>query len=102
MGGALDHGRFPEELETPRPYPALVQAAINAAGQPDRHRAPHSIYWDGPHWPKGHGTDPRIRDTCPDHKTEHRIACRACAADIKAGMRPTDMAGKHYELPDAA
>ncbi|WP_431813879.1 hypothetical protein [Kocuria sp. cx-455] len=93
---------FRKNWKHPAPYPVLVQAAINAANQPDRYRAPHSIYWDGPHWPTGHGTDPRIKDTCPDHSTEHRVACRACAADVKAGMRPAEMAGQHYVLPEAA
>lgn len=91
----------------PAPFHLLTQAAITAANRrnPDgthTARTPAVIYQPGKHWEQPIGETPAHTPAgppCEDHPTYEAHNCRACWGDIKAGLRPQTMLGKHH-TPD--
>ncbi|AYN58910.1 hypothetical protein PP634_gp84 [Arthrobacter phage Richie] len=80
----------------PAPFPDIAAAAVNAARDPVV-ETPGCIFTDPRFWPaeaKAHLPKPT---PCPDHIGEAAHNCRCCKADVKAGIRPPDMIGKHHE-----
>ena len=76
-------------------FPDICLAAINAARDPAV-ETPGGIFTDPRFWPeaaRGHLPKPQ---PCPDHIGEAAHSCRCCHADVKAGIRPPDMIGKHH------
>jgi hypothetical protein len=72
-----------------------------ATGDDGRHqyRTPNIYVQDGKHWT---ATAPETwtkpkPPACPDHIGEEAPTCRCCHADVKVGLRPAEMIGKHYE-----
>lgn len=79
------------------PFPDLALAAVRAAANPAV-KSPDVIFMPGSHWdfPKIEAPKPKP-EPCPDHIGEAAHNCRCCHADVKAGLRPVDMIGKHHE-----
>jgi hypothetical protein len=74
--------------------PLLIAATTKAMEATCKTPAP--IWVPGPHWPaKTSAALPRP-EPCPDHIGESTHNCRCCQADIKAGIRPPGMIGKHH------
>lgn len=62
-------------------------------------RTPNFYPQDGKHWSQTAPEDwqpPRTWKPCEDHPTFEASCCRACWGDIKAGLRPENMLGKHH------
>jgi len=80
----------------PASFSDTALAAITAARDPAV-ETPGCIFTDPRFWPeaaKGHLPKPT---PCPDHIGEAAHNCRCCKADVKAGIRPAEMIGKHHE-----
>lgn len=95
-------------LNHPAPFPRLAQAAVNAALRTARDGSyaaltPAVIYQPGKHWDQP-ATDTGIQlpagPRCEDHPTFEAHSCRCCWGDIKAGLRPESMIGKHQATPE--
>lgn len=94
----------------PAPFPQLVLAAVTAANRrnPDgtpTARTPAVIYQPGRHWDHPIGETPNPQPPgppCADHPTFDAHNCRACWGDIKAGIRPHNLLGKHHDEQDQA
>jgi len=92
-------------INHPATYPQLVLAAVTAANRrnPDgthTARTPAVIYQPGKHWETPVGETPAhipASPPCEDHPTFEHHNCRACWGDVKAGLRPRDLIGKHHE-----
>lgn len=86
-----------ENRTQPHTFPELLQAAINAALNPNI-KSPSGIYLPGKHW--DHPTKPRNTPQptpCQDHPTYDSHTCSCCWSDIKLGERPEHMLGKRME-----
>lgn len=85
------------------PFAHLAVAAVTCAADPANHErgatpnTPERIWFPGPHWPTAAKASLPAPRPCPDHPEEHAHNCVCCAADILAGDRPRDMAGKHHQ-----
>lgn len=92
-------------INHPATYAQLTQAAVAAATRrnPDGTpvaRTPAVIYQPGRHWETPHGETPAQvppSPPCEDHPTFENHNCRACWGDVKAGLRPPSLIGKHHE-----
>lgn len=97
-------------LTHPATFAQLTQAAVAAAtrrnpdGTPTA-RTPAVVYQPGRHW------DQPVQETgahvppgppCEDHPTFEAHNCGACWGDIKAGLRPENLLGKHHESEQAS
>lgn len=80
---------------------ALIIAATTKATEASC-VTPGPIFHPGPHWPaKARKALPKP-PPCEDHIGQEAHSCRSCWGDFKAGLRPQDHIGKHYEaLADA-
>lgn len=74
---------------------ALTIAAMSKALEPSC-KTPAPIFHPGTHWPVTARTNLPKPEPCPDHIGEAAHNCRCCHADVKAGLRPSQMIGKHY------
>jgi hypothetical protein len=75
---------------------ALILAAVTAARDPET-QTPARIFQVEKHWPADlRGKLPKP-PPCVDHPEQEAPTCRCCHADVKVGLRPANMIGKHYE-----
>lgn len=78
---------------------ALAQYAT-ARGSDGAHqyRTPDIYPREGKHWTTTAAADwiPPKPPPCPDHIGQDSTNCRSCWADVKAGIRPRDLIGKHH------
>lgn len=87
-----------------RDFGHCVRALAHYATQTDASgahakRTPNFYPQDGKHWAATAPDDwqaPRTWKPCEDHPTFEASCCRACWGDIKAGLRPENMLGKHH------
>ena len=86
-----------ENRTHPAPYGDIVVALSKYARDSDK-RVP-SFLWDAlADWaPKGH-TAPRT--PCEDHHTRAAANCSDCWSEVKTGMRPAELVGKHHPIQD--
>lgn len=77
------------------PFADTALAAINAARDPAVD-TPGGIFTDPRFWPETAKAHLPRSAPCPDHIGEASHNCRCCHADVKAGIRPADMIGKHH------
>lgn len=87
---------FERNHSHPAPFVDIAAAAVSAA-RDAKVETPGCIFTDQRFWPatsKAHLPRP---DPCPDHIGEAAHNCRCCQADIKTGIRPASMIGKHWE-----
>lgn len=82
----------------PNDLGALTLAAMTKALEPSC-KTPAPIFYEGPHWiAKAKVALPKP-DPCEDHTGKSAHNCASCWGDVKAGLRPQDRIGKHYEPP---
>jgi hypothetical protein len=76
-----------------------VYATARGADGAHQYRTPDIYPREGKHWTSTGAADwtPPKPTPCPDHIGEPSHACRCCHADVKAGIRPADLIGKHHE-----
>ena len=86
-----------ENHQHPAPYPDIVVALTKYARDSDK-RVP-SFLWDSlADWaPKGQTAQ---RNPCLDHQTRAAANCPDCWSEVKTGMRPAELVGKHHPIPD--
>lgn len=86
-----------ENRTHPAHYGDIVVALSKYARDSDK-RVP-SFLWDAlADWaPAGH-TAPRT--PCLDHQTRAAANCPDCWSEVKTGMRPAELVGKHHKIPD--
>lgn len=84
---------FYTHKDTRHPFPAITEAAIKAARNPDI-KSPTVIFLDGKHWNHDTPTTRPTNPKCQDHPTQDAHTCTSCWADIKLGQRPESMLGK--------
>lgn len=87
---------FAKNHAHPAPFADIALAAMTAARDP-KVDTPGGFLADQRFWPaeaKHHIPKP---PPCPDHIGQDAITCRSCWADVKAGLRPPGMIGRHYE-----
>ena len=87
-----------------RDFGHCIRALAHYATQTDpaggwAKRTPNFYPQDGKHWAATAPDDwqaPRARVFCLDHPTFDASTCTACWGDIKAGIRPENLLGKHH------
>ena len=86
-----------ENHQHPAPYPDIVVALTKYARDSDK-RVP-SFLWDAlADWAPPGQTAPRT--PCLDHQTRAATNCPDCWSEVKTGMRPADLVGKHHPIQD--
>lgn len=81
----------------PAPYPEIVVALTRYAKDSDK-RVPSFMFdaladWHAP------GT-PAPRNPCHDHSTRDAAHCSDCWSEVKTGMRPEELVGRHHPIQD--
>ena len=81
----------------PAPYADIVVALTKYARDSDK-RVP-SFLWDAlADWAPPGQTAPRA--PCLDHQTRAAANCPDCWSEVKTGMRPAHLVGKHHPIQD--
>lgn len=83
-----------ENWKHPLEFPDLLTHLVNVA-KTSTNTTPLFIFQNLP--TPGHAGP---RTPCADHPTRDAHNCPDCWADVKTGMRPQDMIGQHYAVPD--
>ena len=60
-------------------------------------KTPAPIFHPGPHWPASARAQLPKPPPCEDHIGQDAVTCSSCWADVKAGIRPPNVIGKHHE-----
>jgi hypothetical protein len=82
----------------PAPFQDITAAAVSAARDP-KIETPGAFLIDQRFWPAETRQLMPKPPPCQQHIGQDAHNCRSCQGDIKAGLRPPDMIGKHYEPP---
>ena len=80
----------------PGTFRDLALAAVNAARDP-KVDTPGGIFTDHRFWPEAVRASLPKPPPCEDHIGKDAHNCASCWADVKAGIRPRDLIGRHYE-----
>lgn len=81
----------------PAPYADIVLALVKYAKDSDK-RVP-SFLWDAlADWAPPGQVAPRT--PCEDHQTRAAANCPDCWSEVKTGMRPAHLVGKHHPIQD--
>lgn len=80
------------------PFADVTVAAVNAARDP-KIDTPGAFLVDQRFWPERSKQLMPKPPPCEQHIGQEAHNCRSCQGDIKAGLRPPDMIGRHYEPP---
>ncbi|UXM92544.1 hypothetical protein [Paenarthrobacter sp. JL.01a] len=83
----------------PAPFADIAAAAVSAARDP-LIDTPGAFLHDQRFWPQETRKHLPRPAPCQDHIGEPAHQCRCCNADYKAGIRPMDMIGRHYDPPN--
>lgn len=81
----------------PAPYPEIVVALTRYAKDSDK-RVPSFMFDALADWAPAGQTAPRT--PCLDHQTRAAANCPDCWSEVKTGMRPAELVGKHHTIPD--
>ena len=86
-----------ENRTHPAPYGDIVVALSKYARDSDK-RVPNFL-WDAlADWAPPGQTAPRT--PCLDHHTRAAANCPDCWSEVKTGMRPAELVGRHHKIPD--
>jgi hypothetical protein len=87
---------FERHKDHPAKFGDILAAAVAAARDPET-STPGRIFQVSIHWPEKVRPKLPPAPPCQDHIGQDGPTCRSCHADVKAGIRPADMIGKHHE-----
>lgn len=86
-----------ENRTHPAPYGDIVVALTRYAKDSDK-RVPSFMFDALADWAPAGQTTPRT--PCLDHQTRAAANCPDCWSEVKTGMRPAELVGKHHKIPD--
>ena len=81
----------------PAPYGDIVVALTKYAKDSDK-RVPNFLFDALADWAPPGQTTPR--NPCEDHKTRAAANCPDCWSEVKTGMRPAELVGRHHPIQD--
>lgn len=81
----------------PAPYPDIVAALVKYARDSDK-RVPSFMFDALADWAPPGQVAPRT--PCLDHQTRAAANCPDCWSEVKTGMRPAELVGRHHKIPD--
>ena len=88
-----------KNAQHPAPFADITVAAVNAA-RDHKVETPGAIFIDQRFWPAETKSLMPKPPPCEQHIGQDAHNCRSCHGDVKAGIRPPDMIGRHYEPPN--